>query len=41
MLVNYLKVLREVDTEISPDFLCNALLLSQDMVYTNVSTYSM
>ena len=41
MLVNYLKVLREVDTQISPDLLCNALLLSQDMVYTNVSTYFM
>ena len=39
MLVNYLKVLREVDMQISSDLLCNALLLSQHMVYTNVSTY--
>lgn len=38
MLVNYLKVLREVDMQISSDLLCNALLLSQHMVYTNVST---
>lgn len=39
MLVNYLQVLREVDMQISSDLLCNALLLSQHMVYAHESTY--
>ena len=40
MLVNYLQVLREVDMQISSDLLCNALLLSQHMVYAHESAYS-